>query len=278
MKVVTPDWVTKSVEAGKLLRWQDFLFRLGPRIDEAQGKRSAQLSLAESFGTQRSDHSTQSGSSQPIGVALSPDSQESTSTMRKARPLPVVWTTDPVTLEQANRMPAYASSNSNAAAAKMLENPEWRSAHTSVSTGFVDGYYKNSRLHHLSMWRTELQELVRNAYSQEESIPSVPIANGVSMRGEELAKPGQDQPVAISAHPKERVIMHCDFDCFFVSAGLIDRPQLRGKPVVVCHSQGKDGSASSTSEIASSSYEARKFGIKNGMRCVFSSVLSVSYA
>lgn len=28
-----------------------------------------------------------------------------------------------------------------------------------------------------------------------------------------------------------RAIMHCDFDCFFVSAGLIDRPELRGNPL-----------------------------------------------
>lgn len=60
--------------------------------------------------------------------------------------------------------------------------------------------------------------------------------------------------------------MHCDFDSFFVSAGLVDRPHLRGKPVVVCHSQGAQGGQSSTSEIASASYEARKFGIKSGMR------------
>jgi DNA repair protein REV1 len=63
----------------------------------------------------------------------------------------------------------------------------------------------------------------------------------------------------------EQVIMHVDFDAFFVSAGLVDRPDLRGKPVVVCHSQHTRGGASSTSEIASASYEARGFGIKNGM-------------
>ncbi|KAJ3498498.1 hypothetical protein NLJ89_g10211 [Agrocybe chaxingu] len=68
-----------------------------------------------------------------------------------------------------------------------------------------------------------------------------------------------------AAGDEERVIMHCDFDCFFVSAGLVSRPELKGKPVIVCHSQGSTGGASSTSEIASSSYEARKFGIKNGM-------------
>ncbi len=85
------------------------------------------------------------------------------------------------------------------------------------------------------------------------------------MRGAEFVMRSPSKKGKGRAELDERVIMHCDFDCFFVSAGLINRPQLRGKPVVVCHSQGEQGGGSSTSEIASCSYEARDFGIKNGM-------------
>ncbi len=98
------------------------------------------------------------------------------------------------------------------------------------------------------------------------------LEGDVSMRGAKLVKRA---PASVRGKGKEkavdeeRVIMHCDFDSFFVSAGLVDRPHLRGKPVVVCHSQGGTGGGSSTSEIASASYEARKFGIKGGMRCVW---------
>ena len=95
------------------------------------------------------------------------------------------------------------------------------------------------------------------------------LQGDVSMRGARLVKrtagKGKGKERAVD---EDRVIMHCDFDSFFVSAGLVDRPHLRGKPVVVCHSQGTTGGASSTSEIASASYEARKFGIKGGMRSV----------
>lgn len=52
-------------------------------------------------------------------------------------------------------------------------------------------------------------------------------------------------------------------DCFFVSVGLLSRPHLRGKPTVVTHSTGKN--SSSMSDIASASYEARQFGVRNGM-------------
>ena len=69
------------------------------------------------------------------------------------------------------------------------------------------------------------------------------------------------------------------FDSFFVSVGLRDRPELRERPVVVCHARGQmEGSPtraqsggtdvvaqSSTSEIASCNYVAREYGVKNGM-------------
>jgi DNA repair protein REV1 len=65
--------------------------------------------------------------------------------------------------------------------------------------------------------------------------------------------------------PSNRIILHVDFDAFFVSCGTATRPELKGKPVVVCHSQSKSGAAGSTSEIASCSYEAREKGVRNGM-------------
>ncbi|KAJ1954071.1 deoxycytidyl transferase [Linderina pennispora] len=78
----------------------------------------------------------------------------------------------------------------------------------------------------------------------------------------------------------QRIIMHVDFDCFFVTASLLSHPYLKGKPVVVCHSkqlQPSDsnqidadslqgmGHPGSTSQIASCNYVARSFGVRNGM-------------
>ncbi|GAB6019807.1 hypothetical protein CHUAL_001350 [Chamberlinius hualienensis] len=68
------------------------------------------------------------------------------------------------------------------------------------------------------------------------------------------------------------VIIHIDMDCFFVSVGLRNFPHLRGKPVVVTHAknsnknpQGTKNDKPSMSEISCCSYEARHFGIRNGM-------------
>ena len=71
--------------------------------------------------------------------------------------------------------------------------------------------------------------------------------------------------------------MHIDFDCFFVSVGVLSRPHLAGKPVAVCHGQSgfdrKEGghssdSFNSRSEVASCNYVARKKGLKNGIHAI----------
>lgn len=53
-------------------------------------------------------------------------------------------------------------------------------------------------------------------------------------------------------------IMHVDMDAFYASVELIDRPDLRGKPVIVGHDALR-------SVVVTSTYEARAFGIRAGM-------------
>jgi DNA repair protein REV1 len=295
MKVVTPDWLVESAKAGVLLPWQDFLFRPSDRPEIPQGAQTQKL-FPRVSGSQASLCSLSavlfSGSTNTTTrqAFQEPGLQQSTLPFAPGPPskiLDPLYTTDPVTAEQAARVPDYAAHASNPNAERVMADPQWRAAHTSVAPDFIEGYYKNSRLHHLSAWKTELKDLVAEAQERAESFLSTthtgdrpgiagtssenPGRQGtsasVSMRGAELImrSPNKGKGKA-EADNDGRVIMHCDFDCFFVSAGLVSRPHLRGKPVVVCHSQGGQGGQSSTSEIASSSYEARKFGIRNGMR------------
>ncbi|KAJ2375633.1 deoxycytidyl transferase [Coemansia sp. RSA 2607] len=118
-------------------------------------------------------------------------------------------------------------------------NRPWVRRNLATAPGFVARYYASSRLHHLMAWKAEMQDLVGRLRSQQPSAPS---------------------------DGRPRVIMHVDFDCFFVSVALLQRPELRGKPAAVCHAQeDAGGSDASTSQIASCSYAARAHGVRNGM-------------
>ncbi|XP_065060995.1 DNA repair protein REV1-like [Rhopilema esculentum] len=112
--------------------------------------------------------------------------------------------------------------------------------------GFMSEFYSNSRLHHLSMWKSELKRFATMIHKASLSKNLKKTSKGKS----------------------EKLIMHIDMDSFFVSVALKDRPELKGKPIAVCHaSKGTATAASfnSKSEIASCSYEARSKGVRNGM-------------
>ena len=60
------------------------------------------------------------------------------------------------------------------------------------------------------------------------------------------------------AHPPG-VIAHLDLDAFFAAVEQLDRPELRGKPIVV------GGDPRSRGVVSTASYEARAFGIRSAM-------------
>ncbi|KAL4979786.1 hypothetical protein BDW66DRAFT_127255 [Aspergillus desertorum] len=120
--------------------------------------------------------------------------------------------------------------------AQLLSDPRMRNSSV-INPDFLQQYYKESRLHHLSTWKAELKAQLQSK-AQEKSR---------SQRRKKLV-PGA-----------RRYIMHVDFDCFFAAVSTLKHPELEGKPVAIAHGSGTG------SEIASCNYIARASGVKNGM-------------
>nr|POF27658.1 dna repair protein rev1 [Quercus suber] len=121
--------------------------------------------------------------------------------------------------------------------ALLLSDPRIRKS-TVVHPDFLEQYYRESRLHHLSTWKADLKSQLQALAAEKSSSQKVNLKR----------LPGQ-----------RRYIMHVDFDSFFAAVSLKKYPQYVDKPAVVAHGGG------SGSEIASCNYPARKFGISNGM-------------
>lgn len=121
---------------------------------------------------------------------------------------------------------------------------------------FVNNYYSHSRLHYLSTWSAELREFTSKILLEaKQKLRLLPPSLSLRKDG-------------------TRAICHVDVDCFFVSVSIQSMPHLKGKPVAVTHASNRSLPVDctkeihlqdSTSDIASCSYEARKYGICNGM-------------
>ncbi|ODH49769.1 hypothetical protein GX48_04147 [Paracoccidioides brasiliensis] len=121
--------------------------------------------------------------------------------------------------------------------AKLLSDPHYQNSSV-VNSKFIQQFYCESRLHHLSTWKAELKAQIQSAAQDKGS----------------TRKPARQRVPGV-----RRYIMHVDFDSFFAAVSIRKHPELADQPVAIAHGTGPG------SEIASCNYPARSFGIKNGM-------------
>lgn len=95
--------------------------------------------------------------------------------------------------------------------------------------GFISEFYNHSRLHHLSTWGAEFKSYVTSLQKQVDvSFPGRDkLRQVVARRNQELNSEQHGVKVDVSGC-RQRVIMHIDMDCFFVSVALRNRPELKG--------------------------------------------------
>jgi DNA polymerase IV (DinB-like DNA polymerase) len=64
----------------------------------------------------------------------------------------------------------------------------------------------------------------------------------------------------------QRIIIHLDFDSFYASVEENRKPEIRGKPVVICVFSGRTVDSGA---VATANYKARELGVKAGMPIMF---------
>ena len=113
---------------------------------------------------------------------------------------------------------AHKTSNDQLSLPKLTKHDYSPEAHAKTmgkagDPGFMGDFYSNSRLHHLSMWKSELKRFAT-------------MINSASSK---------KRLTEVSSKKSGRCIMHIDMDSFFVSVALKEKPELIGKPIAVCH-------------------------------------------
>lgn len=304
LNVVKPDWVVDSIAAGRLLDYRNYL------LYSWQSKAQPQLAFKQ---TLKAEHEPSSSASLVDEISQDLDVVPKNVIGSESEILTDINSKDRGKYNELSSFAicnktttVFASTIVNKNASSISKFSDHR-IKTASETGFLSEFYSNSRLHHISTMGATFKQYVNKLREK----------NQETFLGAELLKTWKtNQSCHKTSYNYKSIIMHIDMDCFFVSVGLRNKPDLKGFPVAVTHAKaGSENSvnhrsavdqkkefelyksrrekqhqkinvgipnenndtkpwsdwvesineSNSMSEIASCNYEARKYGLKNGM-------------
>ncbi|CAF0732253.1 unnamed protein product [Adineta steineri] len=230
-KVVRSQWITDSIKQNKLLPTYDY--EMYKDITKSRGQTELNFKRTEPMRPITSDFNV-------------PNSDE-----------------------EENNSIEKSSSSSSETEDIQAEDDDHLSALDAKHPKFLETFLKRSRLHYLSSTAVAKKVYVQDLRQKLEH------RQLIEKRREELKnniqRSERDYLFKLNDEKKDKIYMHIDMDCFFVSVATRNQPELRDQPIAITHSKGKKSTTTnehqfySRSELASCNYAARQYGIKNGM-------------
>jgi DNA repair protein REV1 len=139
--------------------------------------------------------------------------------------------------EEENSCKERTASSSSETEEVEVEDDDHLSALDAKHPKFLETFLKRSRLHYLSA-----TAVAKKVYVQELR-QKIEHRHVIEQRREELKtkiqRTERDYSFRINDDKKEKIYMHIDMDCFFVSVATRNQPELRDQPIAITHSKGK---------------------------------------
>mmetsp|Transcript_4773 Transcript_4773/g.17145 ORF Transcript_4773/g.17145 Transcript_4773/m.17145 type:complete len:1134 (+) Transcript_4773:58-3459(+) len=239
LPVVRPEWITDSIKAGFLVPLDNY--RLEQVRDREQGQttlKGFEFAPIESNREKlRQGLDAVVGGLNSVSCPTTVDKSTQAQAMAKATmaaPAEGIVTTRTHTEKLSGKDMEFRKTASTSGPKSCQDDPN-----------FVANFFSSSRLHHIGTWKFRVDNLAAelDRETHEEAIQ----AESENPRHNGLSGP--------------RCVMHVDMDCFFASVATRKNPSLRKRPIVVCHSNAKNG----TGEVSSANYVARSFGVRASM-------------
>lgn len=202
-RVVRPEWVTESITSHHLLDYRDYL-------------------LYNNLGNQQQLNFVKKAL---LDLCINNNNKSSLKNVNQVN--------DTVSYELSDMHGVEARDKieiKNGESSKTLQTSH--NTKTAADPNFISEFYNNSRLHHISQLGACFKQHVNDM--REQSDFKFPIR----VKLKETLSNSYVPNVSEIKFQKSKTIMHIDMDCFFVSVGLRNKPELRGKPVAVTHSKG----------------------------------------